>query len=248
MLIGGLAKTLLRRFGFEVVRTPELAALRRQRCSFVFVQRRLALLAHHGIDLLLDVGANRGQYAGTMRGRGYTGRIVSFEPVASAFAGLSARAEGDPDWRVENYALGDTPGRGRINVSANSCSSSLLEMLPEHARVAPDSVYVGEEEIEIRTLDEVFAGGFPPGARPFLKLDTQGFERKVLEGARSILDSILGVQIEMSLVPLYRGGALLPEMLDYLQERGFLLELLEPGFSDPQSGRLLQVDGVFFRE
>ncbi|MCG6872228.1 MAG: FkbM family methyltransferase [Gammaproteobacteria bacterium] len=212
------------------------------------VRRRLKLMSHHGIDLLLDVGANAGQYGDNIRASGYAGRIVSFEPVALAFAALARRAAGDDKWRVENCALGDRPGRQPIHVAANSFSSSFLDMLPEHLNRAPDSAYQGAEEVDVRTLDAVFPGGFPEAARVFLKIDTQGFERKVLEGARSSLESITGVQLEMSLLPLYRGETLFPEMLAYMGERGFSLQLIEPGFSDRRTGRLLQLDGIFFRD
>ena len=209
--------------------------------------RRIRLFNHHGINLVLDVGANVGQYGKLLRKSGYHGRIVSFEPLSSAYSELQIAVVADSAWSALNMALGDENGSAEINVAENSYSSSLLEMLPEHEKAAPDSSYVGKETITIHRLDSDFEQLVEPDERVFLKIDTQGFEQQVLEGAGEMLDRIQGVQLEMSLVALYRGELLFRDMCDLLQEKGYTLMSLEPGFSDPESGRLLQVDGVFFR-
>jgi FkbM family methyltransferase len=208
--------------------------------------RRMQLLTRAGIDLVLDVGANRGQYGSLLRDLGYRGQIVSFEPLSAAFAELSRVAADDGRWTALRLGLGDQPGRATLHVAGNSESSSILPMLSRHTQSAPESAYVGTEEIEIDTLAHVLEQHAPPQARVFVKLDTQGFERKILDGGGD-LARVLGLQLEMSLVPLYDGETLLAEMVSYLNGRGFTLMSLEPGHGDPASGQLLQVDGVFFR-
>jgi FkbM family methyltransferase len=205
------------------------------------------LLASNRIDLVFDVGANAGQYATSLREGGYRGRIVSFEPLTSAFSQLQASAKGDPLREVVNIGLGDRDERATINIAGNSQSSSLLDMLPAHVQSAPVSAYVGKEEITVSRLDSVFSTYHRPGDRTFLKLDAQGYERKILEGASASMKDILGLQLEMSIEPLYRSEMLYLEMLGYLAEMGFTLASIEPGFGDPVSGRMLQMDGIFFR-
>lgn len=209
--------------------------------------RRQRLFQTHGISLVLDVGANTGQYARGLRRSGYRGRIVSFEPVRSAFQRLQRAAAGDPRWQVENLALGRRDGRATIHVSGDSRASSMLQMLPAHREIAGYFDTVGRESVEMRRLDSVFGRYVRPGDRVLLKLDVQGLEPQVLAGARASLARIAGIQIELSLAPLYQGELGIVPMLSRLQRAGFSLMSLEYGFCDPRTGRMLQVDGLLFR-
>lgn len=200
------------------------------------------------IDLILDVGANQGQFAAEMRQGGYTGRIVSFEPLSQAHGKLAQACAGDALWEAyPRCALGDRAGEAEINIAGNSQSSSILPMLETHRSAAPESAYQGKELVPVKTLDAV-AGKYLQDARAaFLKIDTQGFEWHVLDGARETLPHIKGVLVELSLVPLYEGQHLWREVIDRLEAAGFTLWAFKPGFSDPVSGRSLQVDGIFYR-
>jgi FkbM family methyltransferase len=212
------------------------------------MDRRQKIVQGFNISVLLDVGANVGQYASQMRMFGYKNKIISFEPLKEAFEKLKIAAAKDQNWRVENYGLGAVNSRSLINVSRNSFSSSVLNMLPKHLSVAPESEYVAREEIEIKRLDSIASAFFVPREKIMLKIDTQGFEKQVLEGAGNLLGSICLLQVEMSLVPLYEGEHTLVEMINYLKEKGFQLYSIENGFSDNKTGQLLQVDGVFVNE
>jgi FkbM family methyltransferase len=231
-------KGLLRELGWQLGRYDP-------RRDPVAIRRRL--LGSLGIDQVLDVGANAGQYARQLRAEGYRGRIISFEPLSSAFADLSAAARGDPDWVVRHEALGREPGRAAINVAGNSWSSSLLPMLDRHREAAPESAYVGQEDVLVRTLEAACAELLPAGARPFLKIDTQGFTLEVLAGAGRSLEQMLGVQVELSLVPLYAGEPLIGPVLTHLYDRGFTLVAIEPEFAD-RDGAQLQVNGLLVRQ
>lgn len=210
--------------------------------------RMRQLLAPAMTDVVLDVGANAGQYAAYLRERlDYAGRIVSFEPLDSAFDLLVARASNDPAWTALNYALGSVNSTGTLNVAANSHSSSLLPMLAAHLRSAPDSAYRGVRSIPIRTLDSVIGEHCLANDRIFMKVDVQGFEREVLAGAEASLRRMHAVQLEMSLVPLYEGESLFAELCEYMRARAFVLIAIVPGFADGPTGQLLQVDGVFRR-
>jgi FkbM family methyltransferase len=212
------------------------------------VARRGKLLGFLKVDLVLDVGANEGQYGVQLReDLGFHGRMCSFEPASEPYRTLAARAARDPGWTTYNLGLGDVQGRAIINVAANSESSSLLAMLPAHLDAAPEARFVGNEEVEMQTLDAIFDDLRRPGERVYLKVDTQGFEGRVLRGAERSLAEIDTVQLEMPLAPLYEGEQGFAELFGHMLDRGFELVGLEPGFSDPNTGRLLQVDGVFHR-
>jgi hypothetical protein len=75
----------------------------------------------------------------------------------------------------------------------------------------------------------------------------QGYEQQVLEGATGILPQVKGIQLEMSLVTLYQGELLFREMLDYMNNLGYSLHWLKPTIPDPNTGQMLQLDGIFFK-
>ncbi|MCP5431989.1 MAG: FkbM family methyltransferase [Alphaproteobacteria bacterium] len=206
------------------------------------VERALARL---GIDTLLDVGANEGQYARKLRKRGFRGRILSFEPMAGAYGVLAAKAARDPLWTALPYALGAESARRVLHVSGNSVSSSFLPMLASHEAAAPRSAYVGAEEVEIRRLDDVAGELIPEGAKAYLKIDVQGFEHEVLAGAQRFLRRALAVQAEASVVPLYGGQLLVEELIAYMRARDFELFTHFPSFIAPETGQELQLDLVF---
>jgi FkbM family methyltransferase len=208
-------------------------------------QRAADLFSLLGIDLLIDVGANRGEYGLSRRRTGYKGEIISFEPLSASYASLRALAGDDPKWTVgDRMAIGDRSDEIEINLASNSVSSSVLPMLETHVAAAPQARYIGRERVPLRRLDEV-AGPRVAGRRVYLKLDVQGFERQVLSGAERILEDVVALQLEMSLLPLYQGEVLMPEMCQFLLGKGFEVWDLQPGFRDPETGRLLQIDGVF---
>lgn len=209
--------------------------------------RRMRLLKDHRVDLVFDIGANNGGWATGLRDLGYSGRIVSFEPLSEAFAMLVNRSAKDPNWDAVRMGFGDTEGEGVLHIAGNSESSSMLPMLPLHTSVLPSSKYVGSETVPLTTLDTAVREYSQPSRKLFVKIDAQGCEPKILSGARASADKIVGLQIEMSLSPLYEGEMLLPEMVNFVSSMGYTLMSLEPGFSDPATGRLLQVDGLFFR-
>jgi FkbM family methyltransferase len=209
--------------------------------------RATALFSSLEIDLLIDVGANKGQYALSQRTSGYKGEIISFEPLSDAHAKLLELARNDPNWMIaDRMAVGDRFGEIEINLAANSASSSVLPMLPAHLAAAPHSRYMAKEIVPLRRLDDVLESK-AGGRRIFLKLDVQGFESRVLAGADHILAKALALQLEMSLLPLYQGEILLPEMCQLLRAKGFELWDLHPGLRDQATGRLLQADAVFTR-
>jgi FkbM family methyltransferase len=211
-------------------------------------RRRARLLQSRGITVVLDVGASDGTYAQQLRRLGFGGRIVSLEPLAEPFAALRAAADADARWDCRRLALGSEPGEREINISANSTSSSLLEMEERHTQSAPQATYVGAELIPVERLDAIWPELVAYDDRVYLKLDVQGFEREALLGAGDRLGEIDCVQAELSFVPLYRDAPTFLEMVEFLGSRGFRLAGLEEGHDDVRTGEMLQADGVFVRD
>jgi FkbM family methyltransferase len=207
--------------------------------------RRARLLASRGVDLLLDGGANVGQYALRTRHAGYRGRIVSFEPMATAYAELATRAASDPAWECRRHALGSASGDAELHVSRNSYSSSLLEIGERSVEAAPESEYVASEQVSVLPLDAIWDEVAAGARRPFLKLDLQGYELEALRGAERVLPRLTGVEVELSLGPLYEGAPTYREVIDYLEQAGFRLAGLEPEFFDPETAELLQAQASF---
>jgi FkbM family methyltransferase len=238
VVLRSAVKQRLQKFGYRVSRyDPRRDPLAVRKLFF----------ESHRINVVYDVGANAGQFALELRESGYRGKLISFEPLSSAFKKLSEAAKNDPNWHVQNCALGSKEATAGINVSKNSWSSSLLDVLPTCVQAAPDSVYIGKEIISIKTLDALFHECCDHDSRVFLKIDTQGFTKQVLEGGERSLKTIQGLQIEISLIPLYEGEPLIGELGSFLQSRGFTLIFISPEFIDNRTGQQLQVNGLFFR-
>jgi FkbM family methyltransferase len=208
----------------------------------------MATLSAHRVNLVFDVGANCGQFGLSLREIGYTGRIVSFEPLTSAWNQLVRTSKDDPLWEIApRGAIGSEDGEIEMHVAANSVSSSALPMLDSHVQAAPGSSYVGTERSPLCRLDSIASNYLRPDSSLFIKIDAQGFEPEVLKGASELLKQTVGVQLELSLVPLYEGESLYTKMIAQLKSIGFELWGFTPVFFDDKTGRMMQMDGTFFR-
>jgi FkbM family methyltransferase len=222
----------------------------RQYSERIWKRQLVKQLESRQVDVVFDVGANSGQYATGLRRAAYKGRIISFEPLSGPFSVLESKASKDPLWDCRRYALGDVDGTISINVAGNAGqSSSILPMLKSHQDAYPPANYIGTEDVPIHRLDSLAPEILRPTDVIFLKIDVQGFEKQVLAGSKSTVnDRCVGMQLELSFLPLYEGGMLIPEALDLIYSLGFTLTGLLPCFMDTRNGRMLQADGIFFRE
>ena len=233
-------RMLVRKAGIDVARYNPIQS----------EEARLArMLEYHEIDAVIDVGANNGGYGRLLRSLGYAGHILSFEPLSAEHARLLIAVSGDANWHVApRCCLGDETKEIDINIAGNSASSSILPMTSAHEESAPTSRCIATERVSLRRLDDIQHRVIDESNSILLKVDTQGYELQVLNGARKLLDRVKGLQLELSAVELYRGQTLYREVIDWVERHGFDLWGLIPGFRDPSSGRMLQMDGIFFRE
>jgi len=237
MIIIDLLNRVLNLIGAEIIRYPNENLYRRKK-----------LFERYKINKVLDVGANVGNYGLNLKKSGFNGKIISFEPLSKTFIELEKKSHKYKDWNSINIALGDFNGNTEINIANNNDSSSILDMLPAHLESAPYSKYIGKEKIQVKTLDSIYEDLCIGEDVVYLKIDTQGFEKQVLDGAIKSLSKIKGLQVEMSLVPLYSDSITYIEMINFLKKNNFILHSIEPGFFDQASGKLLQFDGIFYKD
>ena len=206
----------------------------------------IRLLREKHATVVLDVGANRGAFVDRIRGQGYEGRVISFEPLPQPFATLARRVEGNVQWDAVQLAISDAPGTATMGRSGDAeGTSSLLSTTDIMVEYLPSAVPTETLDVRVSTVDEQVRDRLRETDRPFLKIDTQGTELSVLEGADATLPRAVGVLVELSFVELYEGQALFGEIVDWLAARNFLLLAMAPAFSDGRTGQLLQVDGLF---
>ncbi|HKW67408.1 MAG TPA: FkbM family methyltransferase [Terriglobales bacterium] len=207
------------------------------------------MLRTHEVTAVFDVGASTGGFASHLFDAGFDGRVISFEPLTRSHGELLRAARGNTRWIVAPpVAIGSQQGTGAINISAHVGSSSLLPMLSAHLAVVPSSGFIGKEIVQVTTLDDAASNFLAGDEVVFIKIDVQGFESEVLKGARRTLARAAGVHIELSFVPLYEGQSLFRDTWDHLSSLGFELWAFSPAFTDSTTGRMLQIDGVFFRD
>jgi len=237
-------KDLVRRgatlIGCQLGRLPGIEAL----------GTHLALLFERlRINCILDVGAHVGQYARFVRNIGYKGHIVSFEPISANFAVLQQRCAKDKKWTARRLALGDEERVVPINVAHITQFSSFL---PRNRYSKDQFGRLSEtdrtEMVETKRLDGVFEDCIRAikDPRVFLKLDTQGYDLRVIEGGGRYLDRVLALQSELAVKPLYQGMTEYMKAISYMNELGFELTGLFPILRD-ESLRVVEFDCVMTR-
>lgn len=201
---------------------------------------------HFKIDLILDIGANTGQFVDEIRNSGFKGRIISFEPLQNAHMLLTKKCLKDSFWEVyPRCAIGDDNRIVDIFESSNSVSSSIRQMGDVHLLAAPESKVINSGKVELIRMDKIFPSLIDDELNFAIKIDTQGYEKEVLLGLGGYLQDILLIQLEMSIVELYQGQALHEEIAEFLKNNDFFLWSLKPGFMNKKSGRLLQYDAIY---
>jgi FkbM family methyltransferase len=209
--------------------------------------RRAAAFAVCRVDVVLDIGANEGQYVRLLREFGYQGRIVSFEPLPGAFQTLAGRFSGDGRWRGVNAAVGERAGVAKLQVAKSTQTSSVLTATEELCSRIEDAEADYSMEVPVVALDEIWSEYVLPTEVASLKIDVQGYEHPVLNGARRALELVPLIEIEMALVALYDGGSTIHDLLPRLHDRGFEAISIGTGFVDRTTGQVLDVDVLLGR-
>jgi len=209
----------------------------------------LALLNSFKIDLIVDVGANQGQFGAEVYGSGYNGEMLSIEPMPDAHARLLKNSERNPKWKIyPATAIGAYNGFIDFHVSENSVSSSAMKVLVASTEAEVKTRQITTISVPISTLDEVLISDRDLGKKnSLLKIDTQGFEWEVLDGAKQSLNRFSVVLMELSLCPLYESQKLWLELIQRMNGLGYSVFAIFPEFTDPSNGRTLQINAAFHR-
>lgn len=196
------------------------------------------------LSMVVDIGANRGQFA--LAARGISGaRVVSFEPIPEVAGIYEKVMAGDDGARLFRAAIGETSGRVPIHLSARDDSSSLLEIGEAQSAHFPGTQEVGILEVEVAPLDS-FLSADDIVAPAMLKLDVQGFELPALKGSASLFHCFDQIYCECSFVELYKGQKLAADVVEYLAAQGFHLSgLFNPAYDG--NGNCIQADFHFKR-
>ena len=234
-----IARRLARALGYDLIPRRKLKDLDAQ---------LVATLERQGVDAVVDIGANLGQYATRLRAAGWRGPVLSIEPIPEVHAALVRRAATDPAWEIAPpMAIGAEGGETLLEVSAESDMSSTLRQSALLREISPSSAVVRRIAVPQRRLDELDALRLRPWRRLFVKIDVQGSEPAVLAGMDGLWPRVQGLQLEMALVPLYEGERPWLDTIAGLAARGFAPHLLFPGYFARALGRQVQLDAVFYR-
>lgn len=251
MTLGKIRRFLERFTGLDIeFHGGSLALFRgryRQQAWFSYRAQLRTLLERQRVDLALDVGANEGQFARSLRVF-YPGEIISFEPVSSAFAKLAQASAFDANWHAHKLALGAESTEQSIHVSNRTVFSSLLK--PNdfcNQRFGEQASSVREERIQVRRLDAFIEENVPDISkrRVFLKMDTQGYDSKVFSGIGHSCNQVVAIHSELSLIPLYEQMAHWTESIAAYEQAGFAIVGMFP--VSRHNGAVIEYDCLLVR-
>lgn len=237
-------KSLARACGFELIPLDKLPTLESHIRS---------LFEQYNIDLVVDVGANTGQFAQMLRNRvGYEGEIHSFEPVPDVYQALEYTSRNDPLWHTHPIALGDTETYLDINVTESTDYSSFLKPNENSRRFRNSDTKIKQTvSVPVKRLDAllpVFLNQIAIDQKNiYLKLDTQGYDLNVMNGATRVLDNVRAIQTELSFIPIYADMPDYVKSMQYYRDIGFAPSGFHPISKDPESLRLIEADCILVR-
>lgn len=227
----------MQKHGYEIIKTYD-----------VIVDGKVKLYPYLSFKTVIDIGANEGQFLHKLYKIYPDLNYISFEPLKEPFLKLYNFAQNKKNIHTFNVALGASKGSATIYHNSYSPSSSLLKMKNIHKEAFTYTKNEVEETIQVAPLDEIFNNHRDIFIPPYLvKIDVQGFEKQVLEGGAQFLKEVDSVIIELSIEQLYEGAPLFDEIYSILKSYGFRYCGNIDQLKDPNTGRFLQVDGLFRR-
>jgi len=207
---------------------------------------RLAWLSKLNIQTVFDIGANVGQFAQEIRQTLPGAQIYSYEPLKECFNTLTSSFAYDSKFQAFNYALGEKSEEITMNKSSYTPSSSLLRMADSHKKLFPHTKDSSPETISVRRLDDVWAQ-LKPTKEILIKVDTQGYEDKVIAGGITSFKQARVILIEASFVRLYETQPLFDDIYQKIQSFGFSYHGALHQKLNPKTGEVIFEDAIFVR-
>lgn len=192
---------------------------------------------------IIDIGANKGQFALAARKCFPKAKIYSFEPLSHPAEVFNKVFEGDTNTKLFPFAISDETGEAEIHISHREDSSSLLPISEKQNEMFPGTYEVGVEKITMKKLSDALSAS-DLVSPVLMKIDVQGFELSVLKGSTELFSRIKYIYSECSYIELYKGQALFPEISAFLAAFGFK-KTGEFNTSYDNSGKAIQSDFLF---
>jgi FkbM family methyltransferase len=237
-----LVHRMFQSLGLDIIRYPPRESLQWQ---------LMRLFQQLDINCVLDVGANHGQYAGLLREWGYRGDIVSFEPVPEVFESLQKTMAGDARWRGHPWALGETDDELEIHVARGDArASSFLTFNAEGPdRWGDDHRVARSTRVPVRRLDGVLdeVTRHVSSKRLYLKLDTQGFDLRVVSGAGERMGEMLALQTEIAVQHFYEGMVSFGDAFNRYRDLGYAITGMYPIARKHDGLQVIEFDCVMIR-
>ena len=213
------------------------------------VQNLIKSMNYFKINSVLDVGANKGQFAVNLIKNNFKGNILSFEPLKKEHEILKLLSTKEKNWKIiRRCAVGKKNYQRKFNISINRESSSLLKILPKHTNLRPDSRTMKTTITKVEKLDNFRNEIIKLKKNLLLKIDTQGSEIEVLLGAKKILKNIQCLFIEVSIIPLYKNQKLWLDIIEFLKKQNFYVWSVDQLLKNKDTGQTYQLDIFFYKK
>lgn len=209
--------------------------------------QKMDVLRHLGINTVLDIGANKGQFASEIRSILPQATIHSFEPLKDCFKVLENKFTHDHHFYAYNYALGDTDTAVSMHKNDYTPSSSILEMSDNHKTLFPHTTQSSLEMISIKKLDDI-APTLHLEKNILIKIDVQGFEDKVISGGINTFTQCDAILIENSFVTLYENQPLFSDIYKTLTSLGFEYRGALQEKINREDGSIISEDSLFIKK
>lgn len=236
--VKNLIKRVIEKFGYRL--TP-------RRKDVDSWERRYSIIVENEIDFIIDGGAHLGNYTSKIFDKIGTVSFLCVEASPYYAQLLRERFENTSRVRVEEYALSSSNGKATFNIASRASSSSLFEptdlMCSKANMVVSERIEVNKKSVDL--LLEELSASF---SNIYLKLDVQGGEKDILENSRLIASHVKVLEVEVSLSPLYDQQWYAYDIFKWCLDNNFKVISIEPGFADPDSGHVLQVDVIAIRD
>ncbi|MGR6034300.1 MAG: FkbM family methyltransferase [Candidatus Nitrosoglobus sp.] len=230
---------------FGILSVSDKIWLMALRLGVVASVEHISVLRHLGCHTVVDIGANRGQFALVARYCFPQAQIIAFEPLTKPVDKFRRVFAGVGQVTLHQVAIGPGQGQVTIHISARDDSSSLLSITALQGKVFPGTAEIATEVVKIAPLSD-FLAVEDIQSPALLKLDVQGYELETLKGCEALLHCFTYVYCECSFMELYAGQALADEVIAWLLERGFRLKGVYNMAYD-QMGKAVQGDFLFWR-